>query len=369
VKQAIEFLIRKDANADGMIEGAQPNTLDAAWYGKISFLASLYLAALRAGEQMAGEMGDQAFADRCRMIAERGAQSILETYNGEYFAHIEDSTRPKEIGVGPGCYIDQVFGQTWAHWLALGTLFDHDKQLSALRALWRYNFVPDCGPFRQQFKRGRWYAMAGDAGLIMCSWPQGGQNPAFKDHWQYMYFNECMTGFEWQAAAHMIWECHDQPDLLEKGLAISRAIHDRYSAALRNPYNEIECSDHYARSMASYGVFQAVCGFNCHGPKRHVEFAPRLHPENFRAAFVTPEGWGTFQQDLAADKLDASLKITHGRLNIKTLKLRSNSPVRIAKVEGQAAKFEQHGDSVVVLFDADRQLAEGDRLRLELVYA
>ena len=32
-----------------MIEGSQPNTLDAAWFGKISFLASLYLATLRAG--------------------------------------------------------------------------------------------------------------------------------------------------------------------------------------------------------------------------------------------------------------------------------------------------------------------------------
>ena len=37
-----------------------------------------------------------------------------------------------------------------------------------------------------------------------------------------MYFNECMTGFEWQAAAHMIWEGHDQPDLLEAGLAVAK---------------------------------------------------------------------------------------------------------------------------------------------------
>ena len=58
VKQAIEYLIRKDANQDGMIEGSQPNTLDAAWFGKVSFISSLYLAALKAGEQMATEIGD-----------------------------------------------------------------------------------------------------------------------------------------------------------------------------------------------------------------------------------------------------------------------------------------------------------------------
>ena len=33
-------------------------------------------------------------------------------------------------------------------------------------------------------------------------------------------------------------------DLLE-GLAITRAIHDRYHPSRRNPFNEIECSDHY----------------------------------------------------------------------------------------------------------------------------
>ena len=109
-------------------------------------------------------------------------------------------TYEDKIGVGPGCYIDQVFGQTWAHWVNAGQLFDRDKQLSALRCLWKYNFVPDVGPFRDKFTRGRWYAAAGDAGLLMCTWPKGGKNPAFKNHWQYMYFNECMSGFEYQAA-------------------------------------------------------------------------------------------------------------------------------------------------------------------------
>ena len=34
VRQAAEYLISKDGNGDGVIEGAQPNTLDAAWFGK-----------------------------------------------------------------------------------------------------------------------------------------------------------------------------------------------------------------------------------------------------------------------------------------------------------------------------------------------
>ena len=67
----------------------------------------------------------------------------------------------------------------------------------------------------------------------------------------------------------MIWE-----GMVQEGLAMTRAIHDRYHPSRRNPWNEVECGDHYARSMASYGVFLAACGYEYHGPKRHLAFAP-----------------------------------------------------------------------------------------------
>ena len=371
VKRAIEFMIARDANADGMLEGAQPNTLDANWYGKISFISSLYLAMLKAGEAMATEMGDEQFAEQCREIARRGEESILETYNGEYFIQIEDPQHKDKIGVGSGCYIDQVFGQTWAHWVGLGRLFDRDKQLSALRALWKYSFVPDVGPFRKRFVPGRWYAAAGDAGLIMCSWPKGGKNPAFKNHWQYGYFNECMTGFEYQAAAHMIWEGLDQPDLLQNGLAVTRAIHDRYNAALRNPYNEIECSDHYSRAMASYGVFQAVCGFNCHGPQGHVEFTPRLTPEDFRAAFTTAEGWGSFTQTRQANEQTCGIELKHGKLRLRSIALNVDGfdPTHVdatVKDRPEAATIEREDNQVLVRFARDITLEAGESLQLKL---
>ena len=156
--------------------------------------------------------------------------------------------------------------------------------------------------------------MAGDAGLLMCTWPKGGQNPNFDKHWQYMYFNECMSGFEWQVASHMIYE-----GMLKEGVAIARAIHDRYDALLRNPYNEIECSDHYARAMASYGVFISICGFEYHGPKGHIAFSPRLTPENFKAAFITAEGWGTFSQKRQPNMQTELLCLKWGQLTLKQM--------------------------------------------------
>ena len=366
IKKAIAYLIKLDENGDGMIEGAQPNTLDAAWYGKISFLASLYLAALRAGEAMAVEMGDVHFSRQCKTLAERGAESILELYNDEYFVQIEDPAKQDAIGVGSGCYIDQVFGQSWAHQVGLGRLFDQEKQRSALRALWKYNFVPDVGPFRDRFKRGRWYATAGDAGLLMCTWPRGGQNPNFKKHWQSQYFNECMTGFEWQVAAHMVAEGKERPDLLEKGLAVSRAIHDRYNAALRNPYNEIECSDHYSRAMASYGVFITACGFEYHGPKGHLAFVPRLSPENFRAPFTASEGWGTFTQWKQANGLEALLEVKWGRLRLNTLTLAFDGGVRNVTVNGKNTAFQQKGDRVEILLSEKMLVNSNETVKIKL---
>jgi len=333
IKQAIRYMIDLDANGDGIIEGAQPNTLDAAWYGKISFLASLYLATLRAGAAMAGEMGDSAFGTLCGKIADRGAQSILALYNGEYFYQELDAEHADVIGCGTGCYIDQVFGQFWAHQLGLGRLFDAEKQRSALRALFKYNFVPHVGRFRETFTRGRWYANDDDRGLIMCSWPKGGLNPAWHGSWQFMYFNECMSGFEWQAAAHMISE-----GLVTEGLALSRAIHDRYDGRKRNPYNEIECSDHYARAMASYGAFLAACGFEHHGPKGYIGFFPKMGEGDFKAAFTAAGGWGSVQMKEAGRGTKLALVVKWGQVEIEAIGLPNRGDRATASLDGKSLK-------------------------------
>ena len=100
--------------------------------------------------------------------------------------------------------------------------------------------------------------------------------------------DEVWTGIEYQVAGHMIWV-----GMVEQGLALMRAVHDRYQPSKRNPYNEVECGDHYSRALASWGAYLALCGFEYDGPRGHMAFAPRLHPNAFRAAFTAAEGWGT----------------------------------------------------------------------------
>ena len=107
-----------------------------------------------------------------------------------------------------------------------------------------------------------------------------------------------MNGFEYQVASHLVWE-----DMLTEGLSIMKAVHERYNGSKRNPYDEVECSSHYARSMASYGTYLAACGYHYHGPKGELGFDPKIHPEDFKCAFTTAESWGTFIQKITQGPL------------------------------------------------------------------
>jgi hypothetical protein len=265
---------------------------------------------------MAIEVGDRAFAQRLPDICESGARRFVENlWNGEYFIHKPDPKFPNALKYDNGCFIDQVLGQSWSFQVGLGRILPEDKVRQALRSLWKYNFTLDVGPYRQAYKEGRWYAMPGEGGLIMCTWPKGrAPNVPGKIRHYGGYYNECMTGFEYQAAAHMIWE-----GMTQEGLAICRTIHDRYHPSKRNPFNEIECGDHYARAMASYGVFIALCGYKYHGPKGYLAFAPRLSPENFRAAFTVAEGWGTYNQKRNGNQQSHGIHLRWGRLKLNEL--------------------------------------------------
>lgn len=378
VKKAMQYLIgvdERDGPADGILTGRQHNTLDAAWFGKVPNLSSLYLAALRAGEQLALEAGDTSFAERCASIAQRGYRSFMALYRPQfgYFVQEEDPEHAQAIGVGIGCYIDQVIGQWWSHELGLQRITDGKAVRSALHQLWLNNFVPDVGRLRASIAdprlKGRPYSLAGDAGLIMCTWPYGGRRSDWESHWQYGYFNETMTGFEYQVAAHMIWESQEDPELLVKGLAIARAIHDRYNARLRNPYNEVECSDHYARAMASHSVFTALCGFEFDGPKGHIGFKPRLTDgPRFKAPFTAASGWGTFEQTVHDRRAETRLTVLHGHLELRSIGLQVPRRASVRSIDSTAGpvQFEQAGRDILVKLKEPARIGPDRALEISL---
>ncbi|RYG71909.1 hypothetical protein EON77_12655, partial [bacterium] len=206
VRRAIEFLIAQDDDRDGILEGEQENTLDAAWYGPMAWISSVYGAALRCGGEMAAEMGDVEFATACHEIADRGRDALVaRLYDGEYFIH-----RPPDfthVNSNRGCHIDQVLGQSWAWQVGLDRVVPREQTISALQALWKYNFAPDAGGYaiaHTAIKGHRIYAEQGESGLLMTTWPKGGAEdavPGMADLVETFdrhlgtggYFDECMT--------------------------------------------------------------------------------------------------------------------------------------------------------------------------------
>ena len=363
IKKALLFSINKDANDDGLIEASQHNTYDINFEGPNTFVGSLYLAALRAGEEMARDMGDIEFARRCRKIFESGSRLTVERlWDGEYFIHDVDLAKHPRHQYAKGCLSDQLFGQGWAHQLALGYIYPSQHVKKALQSVWKYNWAPDIGPYNAKHKPERWFASAGEPGLFTCTWPK---SPFLAEGVRYK--SEVWTGIEYQVAGHMAAE-----GMLDEALAICHGIHERYHPAKHNPFNEVECGDHYARAMASWGVYTALCGYEHHGPKGHLGFAPKITPDNFQAAFTAAEGWGSFSQKREGRIQSEQIELRWGRLNLKTLSFvvsEDFAPIAVSVVaadEPVACTYQLKDGRVEVTLEEKLLLSEGQTLEVTI---
>ena len=182
----------------------------------------------------------------------------------------------------------------------------------------------------------------------------------------------------------MIAEGEPDGELVKRGLAITRAAHDRHAPEKRNPYNEIECGDHYARAMASFGVLLSSCGYEYHGPKGYLGMVPRINPANFKAPFTAAEGWGTLAQTRDEDTQINTVQLKWGQLQLNTFafeitedffpekwqyepRRKSAKKVNVnAYVNGKftSVKTKRDGVRIVVTFGEPIQLTAGDRLEI-----
>ncbi|MBN1123900.1 MAG: hypothetical protein JXA82_02755 [Sedimentisphaerales bacterium] len=361
IKKALQFLINEDANEDGFLEGKQHNTFDIDFYGPNPMIVSLYLGALRAGQEMAIELGDKEFAGKCKAIYDRGSKNFVEKlFNGEYFIQIVDHKKHPDAQYGDGCLSDQLFGQGWAHQVGLGYIVPKKYCKTTLRSVWKYNWAPDVETQNKSHAPERWFAYPGEAGLFTCTWPK---SPHMGKK-SVRYRNEVWTGIEYQVAGNMAWE-----GMTTEALAICRGIHERYHPGKHNPWNEIECGDHYARGMASWGILTGLCGFEYHGPKRHIGFAPRIQQEQFQAAFTGAQGWGTLTQSRKDNEQTNGIKLVWGSLPIKSISTELPEGVKAANIKISSPRqvrtdLHQEGTRLTVTFDKEIDLKPGQELTI-----
>lgn len=368
VRRAVDYLIARDAKSHGgqpagYLEDDQWNTYDEALHGVTTFISGYYLAALRAGEEWARRRGDSVTAHRFREVFTKGQRKLIELcWNGEYFQqHLPDYAQ-RGGEVGPGCMSDQLIGQWWAHQLGLGYILPRDKVASALRAVFKYNWKPDLTGWKHA---PRAFAGDGDKGLIICTWPKGGRPANVM-----LYSDEVWTGIEYQVAAHMIYE-----GLVEEGLAIANGARERYDGRprppiQRNPWNEIECGGHYARAMSSWSLLLALSGWEYDCLSQAVKFAPRINPDNFKALFVAPEGWGSLTQKREGSRQVNEIAVAAGTLSLSGLALEPASKATNVRVElagnPVAAQAKPEAGGVAVKFAELVKIAAGQTLVVTL---
>jgi uncharacterized protein (DUF608 family) len=289
IRRAIVFASANwDPNGDGILDGQQHNTYDIEFYGPNPLCSIYYLAALRAVERLAQAVGDAELARNCHQRFERGSRRVDELlWNGDYYVQRLDDVNAYRYQHGEGCLSDQLLGQLHARILGLGDLLPAEHVRQAIGAVFRHNFRRDLS---EHANCQRTYALNGEAGLLLCSWPHGGR-PRFP----FVYSDEVWTGIEYQVAAHLIYE-----GAVAEGLELVAAVQARHDGIRRNPWDEVECGHHYARSMASWALLTALSGFQCDMSGGTISFAPALgastQPDEFRCFWSCGRGWGTYTQ-------------------------------------------------------------------------
>ncbi len=385
VRKSLEFawspdnIDRWDPDRSGVLTGRQHHTLDMELFGPNSWLTGFYLGALKAAAEMADHLGEQENAVTYRTIFERGKTWVdAHLFNGEYYIQqidLADRALLEAYGdqddtlrggsaaeaywnrehneikyqIGEGSSIDQVLAQWHASLYGLGDLHDPQQVKQACAAIYRHNFISD---MNQVYNPCRVYCLNDEGGLIICAWPEGMQKPLIPAP----YSQETMNGFEYAAASHMI-----MVGLVEEGLHCVEAVRYRYDGARRNPWNEFECGNNYARSMASYALLNAFSGFQFDMIQCSLGFHPvRTIQGSFRCFWSLDAGWGQFQ--MAPD--NCSLQVLYGVLPLQRLRLPFLVDVSLAGIalDGDPVAFSRTGSNLIL--ETRIEIKAGQTLRV-----
>jgi len=339
IKRAMEFAWIKggwDGDKDGVMEGAQHNTMDVEYYGPNPQMGFMYLGALKAIAEMGDYVGDKKFAKECRKLYQTGSQWIEDNlFNGEYY---EQDIRPPmsidnvapglirgyvgmdsarlaspDYQLGEGILVDQFIGQVLAQTSGLGYLADREHSKLTHRSIMKYNYRDNLQD-HTNFMRS--YALGDEAGLLMADYP--GVRPKIP----FPYFTEIMTGFEYTAIIGMLYD-----GMTEDAILCIQNIRDRYDGLKRNPFNEAEYGNHYSRAMAAWGTALAYTGFQSSAVDQSMSF----NPVNGNYFWSNGYQYGSIEiQDSGNDK---SVTITshNGDLTLKSFTLNGFGKVEFKK--------------------------------------
>lgn len=307
-KKALDYCIETwDPGRIGVLIEPHHNTYDIEFWGADGMCTSIYIGALCALADLAKIMGDDRSEDEYRKLANRGAKYMdSKLFNGEYYVQkvqwegLKDCSFTEHLSkidtdtlddvdrllkaegpkyqYGIGCLSDGVIGAWMAKLYGIETPLNKENVRSHLRSIARYNYREDLSDHACLQRPG--YAIGHEKGLLLCTWPKG-KKPTLP----FVYSDEVWTGIEYQVASHCFEEGLDR-----EGMRIVEGTRSRYDGHIRNPFNEYECGNYYARALASYALLQSVTGFWYSDVTKEFRINPQ--PDGFKTFFCVDEGFG-----------------------------------------------------------------------------
>lgn len=202
VRAAIDHLQQYDRDGDGLIEndGLPDQTFDnIPMTGPSSYCGGLWIAALTAGSQLAEEASERKLAETWSAQAETAARNWQSRlFNGSYFR--VDTDGP----LSEACFIEQLFGPFLARRLGLGDIVPPEMAISALNAIYRFNFLDEGG---------------GEGAVSLSRLPKGGSNALPHTDDTSFQTSEIQPGFNMSFAAQLeCWGLDREADAVRKAL-------------------------------------------------------------------------------------------------------------------------------------------------------
>ena len=141
VKKATRFLQSVDEDDDGLVD-----VWGGSWFyegfplkGASVFVGGLWLSTLRLVSLMAGEMGDDGFADECRSWLDRGSDTLermlWNEQTGAYLLYHQAATGSHSEVI----LSDQLVGEWAAHFHGLEGIFPPQRRRRVQETVWRIN--------------------------------------------------------------------------------------------------------------------------------------------------------------------------------------------------------------------------------------
>jgi len=319
-----------DADGDGLPDhDTRRNTYDAwDFEGTPSYIASLWLGALRAGIRMAVDLGEAEIAAQWSEILDKGTKAFeSRLWNGEYYSLWNSGEARDEC-----CMSDQLSGEWFTSLMGIGHSLPNERITAALKAVVKYNFSPD-------------------KGLMNATYPEG--RPARFATYRNGQASANWTGIEYAIASMMM-----DFGLYSEGLNVVKSVHRRYARAGRI-WNHVECGNHYYRAMSSWATLLAATGFKPDLPSQTLVVAPPASRNRLVAPWFGTTGYGTLAHE--ASKL--TLRCKSGTIRFKRLVTWLPSPTSV-KLAGKPVAFKvaEEDDKRAIVLDQPITLASGQEL-------